>query len=1621
MSSNADRPLPATHVRNGLPNVRNDRRIDADPAAAAFMEPMEARLLLDAGAPLDAPPATDAGLPAALALDAAVGAPQPGPGAIVVTRRTTFDDHNGSPVTIIVTGAVAHVYTDGDGSGRIERIEVYPTKTRATISIATKTNTTVDDIILYGTMTKLAAPKVTLRGDLTAAGGLSRLVLDDVEAGAVIGINTDGDIDPNPRQKLAAIFGDVANATLTVTDMPVKSILAQSWTGGQISAERFGSVTIRQALDAIVTAAGVDARGVSFGRLQVGDADGAVIDAAGGIKTLKAAAWDAGTVEAGWIGKLILGTAKLPGEFSTEVTVTGENTGARTRVLNSARVYGTIADIDWSITGAAGGLRIGEADTWSLTDFTALQSLRITDAQDVTIDGDATIGLLKAGHWTGGTIDADWVKNLVVSNTMANAAATIDLAGIVTLGAGANITWTGDSIKTMRVKGNLTDAAFTLIEPVAAKRKTLGSLTVKGLVEDSTLRSAGHVGAVTVGGLIDSTLLAGIRDNYNLDADGDGVLDLPTAAGDYVTGGEGEFVRLAKVVIKGRPGLGGDLLVNSNVAAGVIGPVTVRRVQIDNGPFFGFAAGDSIKSVIWIDGPARRKWRTVKWPADTEAFVILAPGLNVAPRAGADSAATDEDTPVVIGDLLDNDSDVNGDSFNLIALTQPEHGSVVAGVGGTVTYTPDDNYNGPDSFTYTVSDGDDSDTATVIVTVNAVNDAPIAGDDAIVTDEDRPLTLTGLLDNDSDVDGDTLTILPLAQPANGTVVDNDDGTLTYTPDENYYGPDSFTYVVSDGAGGTDTAAVTVSVEPVNDAPNAVDDAAAGDEDADITTGDVLANDSDVETVDLAIESFTQPTHGTVVDNDDGTFTYTPDDNYSGPDSFTYTIVDADGETDMATVALTVNPVNDAPEAADDDAVVVVNESIVTGDVLANDSDLDGDDLVIDSFTQPSHGSVAAHGDGTFIYTPDEDFLGDDTFTYTVSDGDGGTDVGTVTVSVVSVINDAPEAVDAAYTTYRNAPFITADLLAAASDADGDDITVDSFTHGANGTVAYNGDGTFTYTVTDHFVGDDSFTYTVSDGRGGTDTATVTLTKPAITLDELGAPSLGGVEAQGWRVYRLRCTAADLADAFHAFSLEEISGVHQVHGSILDHSTGADLIGMDADWADFDTNFTFTFGRQEFSLGLTETNDASNPTGLDFTSGDWVGTAGIGTYEMLAGSLARALITDLSYPFFQFVLPASADLTLTGQAVSGEDNAFGFSITVDGDDNANAAPGANNDTAVTQINQPVTTGDVLANDVDIDGDDITLDSFTQPAHGSVVYHGDGTFTYTPDADYMGDDAFTYTISDDHGHSDTATVAVTVGEENETPVAVDADYTVVSNAPFTTANLLALATDADGDTLTVEAFTQPQHGTVVYDDGTFTYTLTEYFAGDDSFTYTVGDGRGGTDTATVTITKPAITVDELGAPSLDGVDADGWRTYRLRATGNDIDGVFHMFTIHQINGVHNVRGSIIDSTSADLIAMDADWEDFDTYFMFTFAQQQMSFGISETNDASNPTGLDFTAGALIGTAGVGTFEAMAGSLDVDQIEDLSFPFFQFVLPVGAQLTLTGLAIQGGNPSISFSVSI
>ena len=698
------------------------------------------------------------------------------------------------------------------------------------------------------------------------------------------------------------------------------------------------------------------------------------------------------------------------------------------------------------------------------------------------------------------------------------------------------------------------------------------------------------------------------------------------------------------------------------------------------------------------------------------------------------------------GDVTANDSDVDHPvvASSVAVVSSVTDGDLVDNGDGTFTYTPDPEFFGTDSFTYTITDaaGAVSAPAMVTIVVVVVNDPPVAGDDGgvgFVTSEDVAFTTGDVTANDTDADHPVVaTSVAVDTPTNnGGLVNEGDGTFTYTPDPDFFGTDAFTYTITDAAGAVSAAAtVTLTVSPVNDAPVAGDDGGVGfvtSEDVGFTTGDVTANDSDVDhpVVASSVAVVSSVTDGDLVDSGDGTFTYTPDAEFFGTDAFTYTITDAAGAvSDPATVVLVVTGVNDPPVAGDDGGVgFVTSEDVAftTGDVTANDSDADhpvvASSVAVD--TPTNNGGLVNEGDGTFTYTPDPEFFGTDAFTYTITDAAGAVSDPATVVLVVTGVNDPPVAGDdggVGFVTSEDVAFTTGDVTANDSDVDHPVVasSVAVVSSVSDGGLVNEGDGTFTYTPDPDFFGTDAFTYTITDPAGAVSAAaTVTLTVSSVNDPPIVSADggLGFLTAEDTAFTTADVTEDD-SDVDHPVVASSAAVVSPVaNGVLVNNGDGTFHYTPDPDF----------FGTDSFRYTITD------PAGAVSTSG-----------KVTLG-----------------VLP-----------------------TYD-------PPVATDDTLDVSQGGSATTVDLRLNDLNPDLGPLLIVDVTDGTNGTAVDNGDGTATYTHDGSATVGDAFTYTIRDYAGTEDSATVVVAVSP----PEDFDGIAAGVDNCPFGF-NPMQLDTDGDG---------------------------------------------------------------------------------------------------------------------------------------------------------------------------------------------------------------------------------
>ncbi|WP_298862837.1 cadherin-like domain-containing protein, partial [uncultured Sulfitobacter sp.] len=755
----------------------------------------------------------------------------------------------------------------------------------------------------------------------------------------------------------------------------------------------------------------------------------------------------------------------------------------------------------------------------------------------------------------------------------------------------------------------------------------------------------------------------------------------------------------------------------------------------------------------------------------TEIENLLLPPIigNVGPVAVDDEDSTNEETAVIV-DLLGNDTDADNSNaeLSIAAVSVPAaQGTVTDNGDGTVTFTPALDFNGEATISYTVSDPAGlADDGIATVTVIPVNDAPVAVDDTATTPVDEAV-IVDLLGNDTDVDNtnDELSIAAVSVPVEqGTVADNGDGTVTFTPADGFTGDATITYSVSDPSGLTDDGVATVTVTPAaNVAPVANDDADETDFNT-ATTIDLLANDTDVDTPleDLFVVEATVPAdQGTLTDNGDGTFEFTPALDFVGDAVVTYTI--SDGElTSSATHTITVNE-NQAPQAFEDISSTP-EETAVIVDLRGNDIDPDNslDELTLSDISVPAEqGEVVDNGDGTVTFTPAAEFNGDATITYTITDPQGLSDVGQAIVTVTP-INDAPVAVDDEGETDEDTSVIV-NLTGNDLDPDNtvDELSVTAVSVPADqGTVVNNGDGTVTFTPAENFNGEATITYSVSDPDGATDEG-----QAIVTVNPIN-------------------DAPDAVD--------------------------------DTDATPFQTPVTI--------------NLLANDTDIDTP-------------------VADLFVVEASVPVEQGTLTDNGDGTFEFTPADGFEGVATVNYTIsDGDltDTANHFITVETSTGPQAFDDEATTDEDIAVLVDLRGNDsdpdntleeLTISDITVPAdQGTFVDNGDGTILFTPAPEFSGEVTITYTITDPDGLSDVGEAVITVNPVNDPPVAVDDTATTDEE---TLVNIVVLDDDfdVDGDDLTVTAATSDDGTVVINGNGTLDFTPDPDFNGEATISYTI----------------------------------------------------------------------------------------------------------------------------------------------------------------------------------------
>ncbi|BCB42218.1 hypothetical protein VagYM19_13450 [Vibrio alginolyticus] len=833
--------------------------------------------------------------------------------------------------------------------------------------------------------------------------------------------------------------------------------------------------------------------------------------------------------------------------------------------------------------------------------------------------------------------------------------------------------------------------------------------------------------------------------------------------------------------------------------------------------------------------------------------------VNDAPIATNDAIQTDEDSQVVI-DVLANDSDIEGDDLSITSASVSEEQGIVEIVDGKLVFTPAENFNGNATISYTISDGELEDEAQVSVTVNSVNDAPIALNDATITEEDTSVTID-VLPNDTDIDGDALSIESASVLSDQGQVEIIDGKLVFTPTENFNGDAEITYTVTDGAL-TDEATVKVTVNAVNDTP-VVESSIADQtlaEDFTPYTIDLNTAFSDVDNVDGELSFSVSGNSNVNVSIENGIATISPTADWNGSETLTFTATDLSGESVSQTVNFTVASVADIVA----DSATVVEDTPTIIKVLGNDT-FKGDDKVVslDSNNGPANGTVSVNPDGSVTYTPNDNYHGTDSFTYIVTSG-GVSESTTVSVDVTPV-NDAPVTKDDTAITDEDTP-VTIDVLPNDTDIDGEKLSIESASVSKEQGTVEVVDGKLVFTPAENFNGDAEITYTVTD-CALTDEATVKVTVNAVNDTPVVESSIADQTlAEDFTPYTIDLNTAfsdvDNVDGELSFS---VSGNSNVNVSI---ENGIATISPTADWNGSETlTFTATDPSGEsvsqtvnFTVAPVADIVADKATVVEDTP-TIIKVLGNDTFE--GDDKVVSLDTNNGPANGTVSVNSDGSVTYTPNDNYHGTDSFTYIVTSGGVSESttvnvdvtpvNDAPVAKDDTAVTDEDTPVTI-DVLPNDTDVDGDTLSIQSASVPEAQGKVEIVDGKLVFTPAENFHGDAEITYTVTDG-SLTDQAKVTVTVNAVNDTPVVESsiADQTLAEDFTPYTIDLNTAFSDVDNvDGELSFSVSGNSNIQVAIVNGIATFTPTADWNGSETLTFTATDPSGESVSQTVNFT-------------------------------------------------------------------------------------------------------------------------------------------------------------------------
>ncbi|HGF5098764.1 TPA: tandem-95 repeat protein [Vibrio parahaemolyticus] len=849
--------------------------------------------------------------------------------------------------------------------------------------------------------------------------------------------------------------------------------------------------------------------------------------------------------------------------------------------------------------------------------------------------------------------------------------------------------------------------------------------------------------------------------------------------------------------------------------------------------------------------------------------------FTVAPVADivADKATVVEDTPTIIKVLGNDTFEDDGKVVSLDTNNGPANGTVSVNPDGSVTYTPNDNYHGTDSFTYIVTSGGVSESTTVNVDVTPENDAPVAKDDTTITDEDTPVTID-VLPNDTDVDGDKLSIESASVPKEQGTVEVVNGKLVFTPAENFNGDAEITYTVTDGQL-TDEAKVTVTVNPVNDAPTIKVDAVEG------ITENAVSTDTLVATLEVA-DTDTPEDQLTVSleNNSNGYFVLVGDEvklTQAGVDAvnndelnlkdltISASVSDGVNPTANDSDSLIVNRVNDAPTVENAIADQVLSEDFDAYTIDLNEVFKDSDSSLEFSVSGNSNVLVSIEN-GIVTISPTADWNGSETLMFTATDPSGESVSQTVNFTVAPVADIVADKATVVEDTSTIIKVLGNDTFEGTDKV----VSLDTNNGPANGTVSVNPDGSVTYTPNDNYHGADSFTYIVTSG-GVSESTTVSVDVTPVNDAPVAKDDIATTQEDTAVTIDVLPNDSDVDGdklSIESASVPKEQGtVEVVNGKLV--FTPAENFNGDAE-----ITYTVTDGALTDQAKVTVTvNPVNDAPTIKVDAVESITEDAVSTDTVVATLTVRdtdtpedQLTVSLENNSNGYFVLVGDEVKLTQAGVDAvnndELNLKDLTISASVSDGVNPTANDSDSLVVNRVNDAPTVENAIADQelsedfatYTIDLNDAFKDSdsalnFSVSGNSNVLVSiENGIATISPTADWNGSETLTFTATDPSGESVSQPVNFTVAPV----VDIEADSADVVEDTPTIIKVLGNDTfEGDGKVVSLDTNNGPANGTVsVNPDGSVTYTPNDNYVGKDTFTYVVTSG-GVSESTTVTV--------------------------------------------------------------------------------------------------------------------------------------------------------------------------